>query len=164
MRKKGGQKTAKRDSRSLNLLRTALSSRAPSQGRPGFSLREQRDRVVAALTPKERAVFDQITDQTAAPTPPAAPVAHGRTRYFEFWCMRCPTRVRVATEVPCTSPDEPPEVVACPSCGGAMESGDVVRESGRLAFVRPTTAFIDEELNIERREAAVHVVLLRGER
>jgi hypothetical protein len=39
------------------------------------------------------------------------------TRYYYFWCERCPTRVTVETEAPVGAPDGEPQY-ACPADDG----------------------------------------------
>lgn len=63
------------------------------------------------------------------------------TRYFYFWCERCPTRITIATEVPASAPDGEPEynggsyvAVAstcdvadlCPACAGQLHDLDTL--------------------------------------
>ena len=98
------------------------------------------------------------------------------TRYFYFWCERCPTRITIDTDVPASSEYPDPEYTfatdgvalfqarpakpcddglevadLCPACGGQLLDLDGAREGQQCFGARGTSI---QSTHVKRRALA----------
>ena len=120
---------------------------------------------------KSRSVFQQRRKKKLLPTPPSDAsclstrstrgvwLRMSDTRYFYFWCERCPTRITIETEAPPDAPKGEPEYSAagfngvglarahepmsanddglevadlCPACGSQLHDLDDLTSRGEV--------------------------------
>jgi len=100
------------------------------------------------------------------------------TRYFYFWCERCPTRVTVETEAPYEAPGGEPQYICpdddgvgsvqtraptahddgmeaahlCPACGGRLHDLDGLVTCGLVPMNALTSDAADREAHAKWRE------------